>query len=70
MNIRIRKIKAYRIVATCLLLLSIGLSIFAIVEVISAKPEKIVLDCIALALTVVSLVDYIAKNKDVLKEEE
>lgn len=52
MNIRIRKIKAYRIVATCLLLLSIGLSIFAIVEVISAKPEKIVLDCIALALTV------------------
>ena len=51
-NIRARKIRLYRILATVLLLISMGLSIFALVEVISVKPEKIVLDCIALGLTI------------------
>ena len=52
MNIRTRKIITYRLVATLLLCLSIGLSTFALVEAIKAKPEKIVLDIIALGLTI------------------
>ena len=52
MNFRIRKIRLYRIVATILLLLSIGLSAFVLAKVIMAKPEKIVLDGIALGLTI------------------
>ena len=52
MNIRMRKIITYRLVATLLLCLSIGLSTFALVEAIKAKPEKVVLDIIALGLTI------------------
>ncbi len=51
MNIRTRKIRLYRFTATLLLFISICLSTFAIVEVILSKPEKIVLDMIALGLT-------------------
>lgn len=52
MNFRIRKIRLYRVVATILLLLSIGLSAFVLAKVIMARPEKIVLDGIALGLTI------------------
>lgn len=52
MNIRERKIKLYRLLASIILLLSIGLTSFALVKVILSKPEKIVLDCVALGLTI------------------
>ena len=51
MNIRIRKILTYRWVAAFFLLLSVGLTAFSLYKVITLKPEKIVLDCIALGLT-------------------
>ena len=53
MNIRTRKIIFYRVFATVLLILSIGLTIFALAEVIMSRPEKIILDCITLGLTIV-----------------
>ena len=53
MNIRTRKIIFYRVFATVLLILSIGLTIFALAEVIMSHPEKIILDCITLGLTIV-----------------
>lgn len=52
MNFRVRKILCYRWVAAIVLLLSIGLSSFSTYYVISLKPEKIVLDIIALSLTI------------------
>ena len=52
MNIRTRKIIYYRLVATLLLILSIGVSTFALAETIMSKPEKIVIDIIALGLTI------------------
>lgn len=52
MNIRLRKIRLYRLIASTLLLCSIGLSAFCVVKVILARPEKIVLDCIALSLAI------------------
>lgn len=52
MNIRVRKIISYRLIAAILLFLSIGLSSFVTYKVISLKPEKIVLDIIALSLTI------------------
>ena len=52
MNIRVRKILTYRWLSAALLLLSIGLSTFSLYRVITLKPEKIVLDCIALGLTI------------------
>lgn len=53
MNIRTRKIKAYRISASFLLLLSVGLTGFCLSRVIISRPENIVLDLIALSLTAV-----------------
>ena len=53
MNIRARKIKAYRLSASFLLLLSVGLTGFCLSRVIITRPENIVLDLIALSLTAV-----------------
>lgn len=53
MNIRARKIKLYRIIASLLLVISIGLTSFCLYKVIAARPENIVLDLIALSLTIV-----------------
>ena len=53
MNIRARKIKLYRLSAVLLVLLSIGLVAYCMARVILARPENIVLDLIALALTAV-----------------
>ena len=53
MNIRVRKIKLYRLSAALLLLASLGLTAFSLAKVILARPENIVLDLIALSLTAV-----------------
>lgn len=53
MNIRVRKIIAYRTIASLLLLISLGLTSFCLYKVIVAHPENIVLDLIALSLTLV-----------------
>ena len=50
MNIRLRKIITYRVLSIVFLLVSIGLSAFVLSKVISLRPEKIVLDLIALGL--------------------
>lgn len=51
MNFRIRKIKTYRLVASFLLLLSVGLTAFCLSRIILYWPQNIALDIIALALT-------------------
>ena len=51
MNIRVRKIKLYRLSAALLLLASLGLTAFSLAKVILARPENIVLDLVALSLT-------------------
>lgn len=51
MNIRTRKILTFRIVGSVFLLLSIALTGFVIFKVITLKPEKIILNSIALGLT-------------------
>ena len=52
MNIRVRKILTFRWVAALFLLMSIGLSSFALAKVIMSKPEKLIIDCIALCLVI------------------
>lgn len=52
MNIRERKIIFYRVLATTLLILSIALTTFVLAEIIISHPQKLVLDCIALGLTI------------------
>ena len=52
MNIRVRKILTFRWVAALFLLMSIGLSSFALAKVIMSKPEKLIIDCIALGLVI------------------
>lgn len=52
MNLRTRKILLYRLLAVLLLLVSLGVAIYALITIISMHPEKIVLDCIALGLTI------------------
>lgn len=52
MNIRVRKILTFRWVSSLFLLLSIGLSAFALSVVIISRPEKLVIDCIALGLVI------------------
>ena len=52
MNIRVRKILTFRWVASLLLLLSIGLSSFALAIVIISRQEKLILNCIALGLVI------------------
>lgn len=52
MNIRVRKILTFRWVAALFLLMSIGLSSFALANVIMSKPEKLIIDCIALGLVI------------------
>ena len=52
MNIRVRKILTFRWVAAIFLLMSIGLSSFALAKVIMSKPEKLIIDCIALGLVI------------------
>ena len=47
-----RKILTFRWVATLFLLMSIGLSSFALAKVIMSKPEKLIIDCIALGLVI------------------
>ena len=51
MNIRVRKIRLYRIIAVALLLVALGLITYVIAKVIISKPEKIILHMIALSLT-------------------
>ena len=51
MNIRTRKITLYRIIASILLFLSLGLTAFSLSQVIIMKPEKTAIDLIALSLT-------------------
>lgn len=52
MNIRIRKIIAYRLIAIASLLVSVGLSSYALAVVIMAKASNLILNCIALGLTI------------------
>lgn len=52
----------FQMLMVIVLILDIPLKIFAILE--------IVLTYVALVLTVISLIDYIVKNKDVLKEQK
>ena len=59
MNIRVRRIKLYHIIATILLLLSIGLTGYSLSQVIIARPENVVLDLIALSLTAVFAISQI-----------
>ena len=47
-----RKILTFRWVATLFLLMSIGRSSFALAKVIMSKPEKLIIDCIALGLVI------------------
>ncbi len=51
MNFRTKKIRIYRIAASILLLLSVGLTAFSLSQVIMARPENLILDLIALSLT-------------------
>ena len=67
MNIRVRKIRLYRIIAVALLLVALGLDAFVITKVIMSKPEKIILDAIALSLTasfIIGQVILIISGKD------
>lgn len=67
MNIRVRKIRLYRIIAVALLLVALGLNAFVIAKVIMSRPEKIILDTIALSLTaafIIGQIVLIASGKD------
>ena len=67
MNIRVRKIRLYRVISCLLLLVSLGLNIFSIYQVITSRPEKIILDMIALSLTAafaIGQIILIASGKD------